>query len=145
MSLEEAKKVRKLWDESGTKQLKMSRRPPSDIQGGKLANGAILAANIRKRMKHLAQVLELLHKIYYENKDLYGDKFLAFVGNEVVREWPWKDFPFLSKSALEILEKSSSYQDISGMLPFEVKNKETKELFKKLRYEHWTPISFFRV
>ncbi|GAA0851800.1 hypothetical protein [Aliiglaciecola litoralis] len=144
MSIKIAQKVRLLWDEKGTKQLKMSKRPPSDFENGELASAETLAANIRQRMKHLAQVLELLHKIYYENTDLYGDKFLAFVGNEVVREWPWKDFPFLSKNALNILEEIESYSDISGKMPFEVKDKSIKDAFKKLRYEHWTPISFFR-
>jgi hypothetical protein len=144
MSKEKAVEVRAHWEINGTKRLKISKRPITDYSGGALTPDTNLAVNIQKRMTHLAEVLELLHKIYAENTDLYGDRFLAFVGNEVVREWPWKDFPFISKKALELLEDSDAYQDISGRMPFEVKDKTTREVFKKLRYEHWTPISFFR-
>lgn len=144
MSKAKALEIRKHWEENGTKQLKMSKRPSSDLTDGVLKSDFELAKNIQKRMSHLAEVLALLHKIYFENTELYGDKFLAFVGNEVVREWPWKDFPFISEKALELLAQSESYKDISGKLPFEIKDKNTKEAFKNLRYEHWTPISFFR-
>ena len=144
MSKAKALEIRKHWEENGTKQLKMSKRPSCDLSDGVLKSDFELAQNIQKRMSHLAEVLALLHKIYFENTELYGDKFLAFVGNEVVREWPWKDFPFISEKALELLAQSESYKDISGKLPFEIKDKNTKEAFKNLRYEHWTPISFFR-
>mgnify|MGYP003663985719 CR=1 FL=1 len=144
MSKTKALEIRKHWEENGTKQLKMSKRPSSDLSDGVLKSDFELAKNIQKRMSHLAEVLALLHKIYFENTELYGDKFLAFVGNEVVREWPWKDFPFISEKALELLAQSENYKDISGKLPFEVKDKNTREAFKSLRYEHWTPISFFR-
>ncbi|WP_285765383.1 hypothetical protein [Biformimicrobium ophioploci] len=144
MSREKAFSVRFQWEESGTKQLKMSKRPSEDIADGSLADDAEIARNIRKRMSHLAEVLALLHKIYFENEELYGDRFLAFVGNEVVREWPWKDYPFISQAALHLLQECESYSDISGRLPFEVKDRGIREIFKKLRYEHWTPISFFR-
>lgn len=144
VSREKALEIRSHWEENGTKRLRMSKRPPGDVSDGSLVSDVELAENIRKRMSHLAEVLELLHRIYSENTELYGDRFLAFVGNEVVREWPWKDFPFVSEKALELLQESESYQDISGKLPFEVKDKSVREIFKKLRYEHWTPISFFR-
>jgi hypothetical protein len=144
MSLEKAKSIRIDWERSGAKRLKMSKRPVSDFHNKELAEPATLVANIKKRMEHLGEVLALLHKIYHENEELYGDRFLAFVGNEVVREWPWKDYPFISKSALRLIEDTSEYSDVVGKLPFEIKNKELKETFTKLRYEHWTPISFFR-
>ncbi|MCA0894601.1 hypothetical protein [Microbulbifer agarilyticus] len=144
MSRDKASKIRTLWEKNGTKQLKVSRRPAVDSSKSNLISDIEITKNIRKRMSHLAEVLELLHKIYFENTDLYGDRFLAFVGNEVVREWPWKDFPFISEAALELLEECDSYSDITGKLPFEVKDKATREVFKNLRYEHWTPISFFR-
>ncbi|WP_299597592.1 hypothetical protein [uncultured Microbulbifer sp.] len=144
MSEDKAILVRNQWEKSGTKMLKMSKRPSCDSSSEGEISESQVVANIQKRMLHLAEVLELLHKIYCNNKDLYGDRFLAFVGNEVVREWPWKDFPFISKKALDLLEKKESYEDITGKLPFEVKDKSTREVFKNLRYEHWTPISFFR-
>ena len=144
MSEEKAILVREKWEKIGTKTLKISKRPTCDSPAEEKLTESEVVSNIQKRMYHLAEVLELLHKIYFENSDLYGDRFLAFVGNEVVREWPWKDFPFISKKALDLLETKESYQDITGKLPFEVKDKNTREVFKKLRYEHWTPISFFR-
>lgn len=144
MSKEKALEIREHWEINGTRRLKISTRPTSDFTCDAPTSDADITVNIQKRMSHLAEVLELLHKIYAENTELYGDRFLAFVGNEVVREWPWKDFPFISKKALELLEGGDSYQDISGRLPYEVKDKTTREVFKKLRYEHWTPISFFR-
>lgn len=66
---------------------------------------------------HLSMILHKLYLIYRTNKTLYGKKFLAFVGNEIVREWPLKDYPF----------ESQQY------------SKSQKSIF-----EHWTPISFFR-
>lgn len=141
---QKAMMIRAQWEKNGTKMLKMSKRPPSDYREQHLKSDAELVRNISKRMQHLAEVLALLHRIYCENKDLYGDRFLAFVGNEVVREWPWKDFPFISEAALDALTQNRDYQDISGKLPFEIKDKATREIFKQLRYEHWTPISFFR-
>mgnify|MGYP000243156901 CR=1 FL=1 len=141
---EKATQLRERWDRTGAKRLKISTRPASDLDGDILKSPSDLVKNIKLRMKHLAEILAHLHKIYSENSELYGDRFLAFVGNEVVREWPWKDFPFHSEQALEILDSIESYTDISGLQLFEIKDKEVVASLSKLRYEHWTPISFFR-
>lgn len=73
--------------------------------------------NVKLRMRDLSKVLYLLYNIYDKNKELYGEKFYAFVGNEVVRNWPHLDLPF----------ESVNYSN------------ETVGI-----YEHFTPISFFR-
>lgn len=73
--------------------------------------------DIKKSKHNLSIILSCLYSIYRENEILYGKKFLAFVGNWVVRNWPRKDFPFDS-------------------INYNPNDKST--------YEHWTPISFFR-
>lgn len=118
-----------------------------------------LLANRELRMRHLAQVLELLHKIYSENKELYGDAFLAFVGDKIVRNWPWIDMPIVSRNALRVLEDAKRQLDLQHV-PFTLrgvhraefdhrppKQEESKikeALAKALVYEHVTPITFFR-
>jgi hypothetical protein len=52
---------------------------------------------------------------------LYGEDFLAFVGDKIVRHWPYKNFTFTSSQLY-----NSSEEEI------------------KVTLEHWTPISFFR-
>jgi hypothetical protein len=94
--------------------------------------------NVRKRLRDLAQILELLYGIYRNDKDgLYGDEFLAFVGDKVIRGWPGKDFPFYSKDAAAVAKEA-------GVALIAGRQDLPKELKGKLHYEHWTPISFFR-
>ncbi len=80
-------------------------------------NDAKGVEDIKRSYSLLSKILFKLYKIYREDKNLYGKRFLAFVGNEVVREWPKKDYPFESKKYRK---------------------------GEKAIYEHWTPISFFR-
>ena len=143
-SMQKAKKLRSDWENAKARRLRLSQRPPVDLCDKELLPAKERYENIKQRLKHLAQVLALLHKIYKANKNLYGDKFLAFVGNEVVREWPWKDFPFISSAAHQKISDIEANVRITGLMKFEIQNKKVKEMFKNLRYEHWTPISFFR-
>lgn len=78
--------------------------------------------NVKIRIKHLAKFVYDLYLLYNNNKDLYSDKFPAFVGNSVIREWPNKDFEFFTSEEWS-------------------KNTVLKT---KPHIEHWTPISFFR-
>ena len=142
--MNKAAKIRKVWENTSARTLKLSRRPPADFRKGNLLPEEERYENVKKRLRHLAQVLTLLHNIYKNNKELYGDKFLAFVGNEVVREWPWKDFPFISDAAQQKINDIDPNVHVTGLMKFEIKNKQVKEVFKNFRYEHWTPISFFR-
>jgi hypothetical protein len=124
-------KFRSNWKK---RQLKYSIRPQVDIINGVKKPNKDLLENIDLRIKDLSEVLELLFKIYKKNKNLYGDAFLAFVGNEVIREWPWKDFPLTSVKARPFLDNFNT-----GITKNELNN-----ISKNLHYEHWTPISFFR-
>ena len=142
---DKAIRLRTEWDKTGAKRLKISKRPVADMNGDSLKPPSDLIKNVKLRMSHLAEILEHLHKIYVDNSSLYGDRFLAFIGNEVVREWPWKDFPLQSEKALEILDSIETYTDISGLQPFEIKDDRVKASLSKLRYEHWTPISFLEI
>ncbi|KAF0199764.1 MAG: Uncharacterized protein FD166_192 [Bacteroidetes bacterium] len=73
--------------------------------------------NVKRRLSDLSKVLFELYKIYNSNRELYGEEFLAFVGDKVIRNYPWKDLPFSSVAS------QNSENNIR---------------------EHWTPISFFR-
>ena len=126
--------LEKFREEWKKRQLGFSKRPKCDYENGNRISNDRLWENINRRLKHLSKVLFTLYKIYKEDKDLYGDAFLSFVGNEVVRGWPWKDFPLTSKKASEILGKVTT-----GLT-----NNEIKVNPKEIHYEHWTPISFFR-
>lgn len=149
MSKAKATELRKQWEEKGPKTLKLNHRPISDMLEDKLAQDSVLILNIKLRLRHLAEVLELLHKIYYRNintndsdmvNELYGENFLAFVGDKVIRHWPWKDFLFISEQAFELLKENTETINsikISKKLITQIKD-------KKIKYEHWTPISFFR-
>jgi len=95
------------------------------------------------RMWHLANTMKTVYDIYTTNQQLYSDRLLAFVGNEIVREWSWKDFPFTSFAAQKIIATVTPYT-VTGIFNFEVTERTLKELLPKLHYEHWTPISFFR-
>ncbi len=136
--------LRRKWEQKKARRLQLRQRPDSDLNEGELASDADRINNIKKRFEHLSEVLALLYKIYRENKSLYGDKFLAFVGNEVVREWPWKDFPFISKAAYNEIRSTGSHTKITGLLATDISDQKIKTALKNLRYEHWTPISFFR-
>jgi hypothetical protein len=133
-------KLRQVWEERGARRIRYSIRPKVDFNPDGTLNVEQAHQNIKLRLKHLSKVVHLLYTIYLENKDLYGDMFLAFVGNEVFRKWPWKDFPYTSVEAQKIIGES-----ITGLTEFEIKNKELEKfLIENIRYEHWTPISFFR-
>ncbi len=93
-------------DEWKSTRLKISTRPSLDLVSNndqvELKEEDELKENVKQRLEHLAAVLETLSGIYHSNKDLYGDAFLAFIGNSVIREWPWKDYPLASNAAIEI-------------------------------------------
>lgn len=95
--------------------------------------------DVRKRLRDLALILESLYRIYLDDKDdgLYGDDFLEFVGQHVVRAWPGKDFPFYSRKAAA-LAATHGVRLSAGMIDL------PKALRQELHPEHWTPISFFR-
>lgn len=136
--------LRRKWEQKKARRLQLRQRPDSDLNGDDLVSDADRISNIKKRFEHLSEVLALLYKIYRENKSLYGDRFLAFVGNEVVREWPWKDFPFISKAAYDEIRATDSNTKVTGLLAADISDHKIKTVLKNLRYEHWTPISFFR-
>lgn len=143
MSKERAIELRKQWDsdKNSARKLYNKKIPNADMVDGKLTEDDLLIiSNIKKRIRHLAQILESLHEIYLKNEDLYGDSFLAFVGDKVIRGWPWKDFPVISDQAYELIKENNVNLYLTK------KNKKLDELLKnkKIKYEHWTPISFFR-
>ena len=121
-------------DEWSQRQLKYSQRPIVDLRFGERKSNEELILNVNTRLNDLAELLEFLFNMYVRNRDFYGDAFLAFVGNSVVRGFPWKDFPFTSVRASEIIGTSKT-----GYTEEEIKVDK-----KKIHYEHWTPISFFR-
>lgn len=148
----EAESIRVEWVRSPDLDLKTL--PEADAPGGSVAEPDVLAKNVCQRMEHLAEVLALLHSIYAENKQLYGDRFLAFVGNCVVREWPGTDLPAISANAIRVLAPEPSdatTESIAnqfsrvdrnrvGYLPKSVQ----ESISSSLKYEHVTPIAFFR-
>ena len=97
------------------KSQKLSLKKPDDVN--QLGNTERYN-NVKKRLKDLSKILYSLYEIYKADPELYGEEFLAFVGDKVIRRWPWKDIEFSSKEAQNPLTKKT--------------------------YEHWTPISFFR-
>lgn len=117
--------------------------PPDVLLRDPLKSYYQLYCNVLQRMWHLAQSMKLLFDISNANNELYSDRFLAYVGNEVVREWPWKDFPFTSVEAQRIISQVTPYT-VTGLYDFEVQNEQIRAILRKLHYEHWTPISFFR-
>ena len=136
-----AELLRKEWDKRGPRRLKLKNRPPADFTDDPACREEIIQNNIKLRMYDLAETMELLFNQYRRNKDLYGDNFLAFVGNSVVREWPWKDYPFTSKNAFEHLAPT---EPLLGKLNAEIADNSVKERLNETVYEHWTPLSFFR-
>lgn len=149
---EEARRIRADWQRGP--QLKLKDMPKSEASAAEGLYPEALARNVLQRMEHLAQVLELLHRTYHENKDLYGDAFLAFVGNHVVREWPSIGIPAASKKAIQVVTADDSERD-SFCVPAELyglDNHHVKYLPDNVRaliknnleYEHVTPMTFFR-
>ena len=96
--------IRKKWELTKAKKLDLRIRPLVDIDGGKLLSPEERYNNVLLRFRDLAKVMSLLFNIYKKNKSLYGDRFLAFVGNEFLKYWPWKDFQFTSVEAQKILK-----------------------------------------
>ncbi|QUY37406.1 hypothetical protein [Acinetobacter junii] len=143
MSKAKAIELRKQWDNdsNSAKRLENKKTPIADMIDGVLAEDDLLIiSNTKKRIRHLSQVLESLHDIYLKNKDLYGDSFLAFVGDQVIRGWPWKDFPFASIQAYDLIKENN----IKLYLTQKDRKLRKQLKCKKIQYEHWTPISFFR-
>lgn len=121
-----------------SKRLSISKRPESDINSDQSRkSNEELKSNIEIRLKDLSRVLSVLHKIYHQNKEYYGDAFLAYVGDKVIRHYPWKDFPLISEAAAK--ELNIKPDDLIGFSKEDVKINS-----KDIHYEHLTPISFFR-
>lgn len=114
--------------------LQLNKRPNADLVNGQRKSDEELLRNVDARLKDLSEILASLFKIYRANPDLYGDRFLAFVGNEVIREWPWIDFPLTTQKANEQLGHV-----LTGTTKAEFNGSKAN-----LHYEHCTPISFFR-
>jgi len=137
--------LRIIWEQRGNKNIKYSRRPKSDMFNGHLKSKLQLFENTMKRLKDLAIILKTCYDLHYKKDDLYGDALLAFVGNSIIRNYPWSDFPFTSVNAKEIFIEHGVTEDISGLMDSEVKNKkEFKKVLPLIIYEHFSPISFFR-
>lgn len=121
-----------------SKRLSISKRPESDINSDQSRkSNEELKSNIEIRLKDLSRVLSVLHKIYHQNKEYYGDAFLAYVGDKVIRHYPWKDFPLISEAAAK--ELNIKPDDLIGFSKEEIKINP-----KVIHYEHNMPISFFR-
>lgn len=131
--------IRNLWQKRGPHNIKYSSRPQSDQKNDSIDNKG-LYSNIKLRLNDLSEVLVALYDLYCKNSNLYGDEFLAFIGDKVIRHWPWKDFPFTSEEAQKLL----GYNKITGLTKNDTPVKKIKHITSNLRYEHWTPISFFR-
>lgn len=129
-------RLRKSWE--GAKKLSDIRSAPSDQN----VDPRQAAQNIKRRLQHLAKVLYLIRTLYREDKDLYGEAFLAFVGDKVIRSWPGKDFVFATVRAKEQLSRV----DARRATPIWQLTRSRLEKVKELGvvYEHYTPISFFR-
>jgi len=117
--------------------------PPSSITREHLKTYYELYCNILVRIWHLAETMHTISEAYHTNRALYSDRILAFIGNEVVREWPWKDFQFTSVAAQEIISKATPYT-LTGLYNFEIVGDPIIDKLSELHYEHWAPISFFR-
>ncbi|MCC7050773.1 MAG: hypothetical protein IT239_03215 [Bacteroidia bacterium] len=78
---------------------------------------------VKNSFRLLSETLAFLHKMYKESCSNMTDRHFAFLGNELIREWPDKDIAFYSLKAQEEIRRNPS---------------------AKLHKEHYTPISFFR-
>jgi hypothetical protein len=122
--------IRAAWQKARILKLKARRTgKPDEIQQ---------LNDVRRRLHDLALILESLYLIYLRDEDgLYGDDYLAFVGDKVIRGWPGKDFPFYSvEAAAAAAELGVALAAGQIDLPNDLK--------AQLHPEHWTPISFFR-
>ncbi len=131
------KELRNKWELTGAKKLDLKSRPPDDVAD----NDNLLSINerydnIKINMLNLAKVMSVLFDIYRTDKSLYGDRFLAFVGNEFLKNWPWKDFQFTSVKAHNLMGTNTT-----GKYNFEL---PANVVLSGITYEHWTPVSFFR-
>ncbi len=135
----EFESLRQQWEVAGTKRLDLRSQTKADIN----ANEEVQLKNMLVRMDDLAAVLYHIFILYQQNPDVYGDRLLAFVGNSVVREWPYKDPVFTSEAAYEIINAHGCY-DALITLPADAAKKSFKSVTSQLTFEHWTPISFFR-
>jgi len=120
------KYFRKVWGNTKPHKLKLKKRPPLDTRDGKLKSKEERFENVKTRLSHLAEVLEILHKIY---------------GMYPVHPDLWC---YRCIGCHRILKKSGLKDDIIGLQKFELRNKKVHDKLKELRYEHWTPLSFFR-
>jgi len=125
------------------RRLKLNSRPKFYIKDEEVESYKKRILYVKKKMEHLAEILEHLKNIYENNKKLYDDKFLEFVGYYVIRNWPDKDFPFFSEKAKNELGVDKYEVGLIGMTRHELSKKFGNKM-KKLTYEHWTPLSFFR-
>ena len=132
--------IRQLWESQKTKNIKYSKRPIKDKLDDRLIDHLDRFENVKLRLKDLSKFLVLFYDLYKDKYDLYGDELLAFIGDKVIRQWPWKDFPFTSIEAQNLLGDNS----ITGLTKNDSDFKELKPILNQLRYEHWTPLSFFR-
>ena len=131
--------LRKEWESVGARRLDLRSSPKADTD---LDDESFLH-NLLLRKDDLASVLYNVYKIYHKNPDMYGERMFAFVGNSIVREWPYKDPVFTSEAAYDIISSHGCYEQFV-FLPADVARKSFNSVSKSLRFEHWTPISFFR-
>ncbi|MEI7982230.1 MAG: hypothetical protein WCI71_11300 [Bacteroidota bacterium] len=114
--------------------------PASSLVLKPLQSYFVLYSNVIYRFWELSKILESFFHLHFTKKDLYGERILAHIGNEVIRAHSWIDFPFTSIEAQKLLSDNF----VTGLNSFEIKDKKVRETVKSLHYEHWTPISFFR-
>lgn len=134
-----SERIRQIWDDQPTKNIKFSQRPSLDKKDDELKPVFDRFKNVSSRLEDLADFLVFFNKLYLEKYELYGDELLAFIGDKVIRHWPWKDFPFISEEAQKKLKV-----DITGLTKNDSLSKKQKTKLKNFVYEHWTPMSFFR-
>ncbi len=141
---EEALRIRERWESTKSDRLRLKLPPPSEInEAGFPVSAESRAVNVQERMRHLSAILSLMHKIYWQEKDLYGDHFLAFIGDKIVRQWPWIDLPAVSEKAAQWANDVGIHKPMLGLSVREL-SKDIKLKESKIRYEHITPMAFFR-
>lgn len=99
-----------------------------------------LYAHVVMRMWDLSFLLAEYYILFKKNPGLYGERMLAHVGNEVLRCYPWLDFPFTSVKAQQVLGGNV----VTGLYNFEIKPQTIRNLTSTLHWEHECPISYFR-
>ncbi len=131
--------LRKQWEIVGAKRLDLRSYSKADID----ADEETRLQNLLARMDDLASILYNIYELYKKNPDMYGERMFAFVGNSIVREWPYKDPIFTSEAAFDIINNHGCYEQFVS-LPGDVARKSFNAASSSLRFEHWTPITFFR-